>query len=121
MATSQKGDIMFERSRDRKLKRSLDEMKQEFESKAQWKHIPFLVQNPYLINREGEVKDVLRDSILKPYPYPEDSFNKELVHIVEGQFSIYIDGPALADVLFDKPGSDASRQCVFMTGYKWIK
>lgn len=87
-----------------------------------WRRVPFLMlHHPIAIDKDGVIIDLFTDEILKPYPYPEDSFNKELVHIAEDKVSIYIDGPALADVIFEKPGSDPTRQCVFMTGYKWIK
>lgn len=74
----------------------------------------------YAINRDGVIMRLGDKFVMKPYPYPEE-FGGELVCIGVDKFFCYIDGPALADVIFDKPGSDASRKCVFFTGYKYIK
>lgn len=84
--------------------------------KDEWRPIPFLSNTPYEVNRDGVVRDVRGKFILKPYPYNEE-YGKELVAIGIGKFFCYINGPALADVLFDKPGGDAKQMNVFFTGY----
>jgi hypothetical protein len=88
-----------------------------------WRIIPLLqLDNEgygYAINRKGEILRLGDKSIMKPYPYPEE-LGGARVCIAVDKFFCYIDGPALADVIFDTPGSDAGRHCMFFTGYRYI-
>lgn len=86
-----------------------------------WKQIPFLDKDGYgyAINRDGVVLRLADKFVMEPYPYLEAHGGKRVCIAVD-KFFCYIDGPALADVIFEKPGSDSSRHCVYLTGYRHI-